>query len=56
MFKLKIISSSVRPGRKSPLIAGWVAEQARQYGSFHVEVLHLGEIKLPFKANRIIRG
>jgi NAD(P)H-dependent FMN reductase len=47
MYKLKIISSSVRPGRKGPLIAAWIAEAARQHGGFEVEVLDLGEVKLP---------
>ena len=27
MYKLKIISSTVRPGRKGPLVANWIAEQ-----------------------------
>jgi NAD(P)H-dependent FMN reductase len=47
MYKLKIISSSVRPGRKGPVIAKWIADQARQNGNFDVEVLDLGEINLP---------
>ena len=47
MYKLKIISSSVRPGRKGPKIAAWIADQARQNGNFEVEVLDLGEINLP---------
>lgn len=47
MYKLKIISSTVRPGRKGPLIAAWVAEKAKQNGSFQVEVLDLGEVNLP---------
>ena len=47
MYKLKIISSTVRPGRKGPLVANWIAEQARQHGSFEVELLDLGEINLP---------
>ncbi|HEX8357901.1 MAG TPA: NAD(P)H-dependent oxidoreductase [Segetibacter sp.] len=47
MYNLKIISSTVRPGRKGPLIANWVAEHARQQGSFDVEVIDLGETNLP---------
>ena len=47
MYKLKIISSSVRPGRKGPLIAKWVVEKAKQHGGFEVELLDLGEINLP---------
>ena len=47
MYNLKIISSTVRPGRKGPLIAAWIAEKAKQHGGFNVEVLDLGEINLP---------
>lgn len=47
MLKLKIISSSVRPGRKGPIVAAWIAEKARKQGNFTVEVLDLGEINLP---------
>jgi len=47
MYKLKIISSTVRPGRKGPMIAAWIAEKAKQDGNFEVEVLDLGEINLP---------
>lgn len=47
MYKLKIISSTVRPGRKGPVIANWIAEAAKQYGEFETEVLDLGEINLP---------
>jgi NAD(P)H-dependent FMN reductase len=47
MLKLKIISSTVRPGRKGPIVAQWVAEQAAQSGLFEAEVLDLGEINLP---------
>jgi NAD(P)H-dependent FMN reductase len=47
MYNLKIISSTVRPGRKGPLIAKWIAEKANVNGNFNVEVLDLGEINLP---------
>lgn len=47
MYNLKIISSTVRPGRKGPVIAKWIAEQAELTGNFNVEVLDLGEINLP---------
>ena len=47
MYNLKIISSTVRPGRKGPLVAGWIAGIARQHGSFEVEVIDLGVINLP---------
>jgi len=47
MFKLKIISSTIRPGRKGPIIAAWIADMAREAGNFDVELLDLGEVKLP---------
>jgi NAD(P)H-dependent FMN reductase len=47
MYNLKIISSTVRPGRKGPLVAEWIAEVARKHGEFQVEVLDLGEVGLP---------
>lgn len=47
MYKLKVISSTVRPGRKGPVIAEWIAEKARESGEFEVEILDLGEIELP---------
>ncbi|MDF2436631.1 MAG: hypothetical protein K0Q95_1007 [Bacteroidota bacterium] len=47
MYNLKIITSTVRPGRKGPMIAKWVAEKANESGNFKVEVLDLGEISLP---------
>lgn len=47
MYKLKIISSTVRPGRKGPTIAKWIADVAQAHGSFEAEVLDLGEINLP---------
>lgn len=47
MYNLKIISSTVRPGRKGPLVANWIAGEARNHGAFDVEVLDLGEIALP---------
>lgn len=47
MYQLKIITSTVRPGRKGPVIAKWIAEQAQQNGRFDVEILDLGELNLP---------
>jgi NAD(P)H-dependent FMN reductase len=47
MYKLKIISSTVRPGRKGPILANWLGEVARQHGGFEVQVLDLGEVNLP---------
>lgn len=47
MYKLKIISSTVRPGRKGPIIGRWLVEQANATGNFEAELLDLGEINLP---------
>lgn len=47
MYKLKIISSTVRPGRKGPVIAAWITRKAQEHGSFEVEMLDLGEVNLP---------
>lgn len=47
MYNLKIISSTVRPGRKGPIIAAWIKELAEATGNFNAEVLDLGEINLP---------
>jgi NAD(P)H-dependent FMN reductase len=47
MYNLKIITATVRPGRKGPIITNWIAEKARQHGGFDVEVLDLKEINLP---------
>lgn len=47
MYNLKIISSTVRPGRKGPVVAAWVEKLAKSQGNFEVEVLDLGEINLP---------
>jgi NAD(P)H-dependent FMN reductase len=46
MYKLKIISSTVRLGRKGPIVAEWITETAQNHG-FEVELLDLGEINLP---------
>jgi NAD(P)H-dependent FMN reductase len=47
MYNLKIINSTVRPGRKGPLITKWIAEIAEKNGNFNVEVLDLAAINLP---------
>ena|SRR5680860_1562556 len=47
MHSLKIICSTVRPERKGPIVTAWIAEKARNHGSFKVEVLDLQEINLP---------
>lgn len=47
MYNLKVISSTVRPGRRGPIIAKWIADEAESHGNFDVEVLDLGKIMLP---------
>jgi NAD(P)H-dependent FMN reductase len=47
MYNLKIITSTVRPGRKGPVVANWITELAKQQESFNVELLDLAEINLP---------
>jgi len=47
MYNLKIISSTVRPGRKGPLVTKWITELVKQNEHFNTEVLDLGEINLP---------
>lgn len=47
MYNLKVISSSVRPGRKGPVVAAWIADLAQKSGLFNVEVLDLGKVNLP---------
>ena len=47
MYQLKIITSTVRPGRKGPIVTQWVAEKAKLHSDFTVEILDLKEINLP---------
>lgn len=47
MNKLKIITSTTRPGRKGILVANWIKEIAVATGRFDVELLDLAEINLP---------
>ncbi len=47
MYKLKLISSTVRPGHKGPLIAKWIADKVKAFGYFDFEVTDLGELNLP---------
>ena len=37
----------MRPTRKGPIVAKWIAEQAKNHGSFDVELIDLGELNLP---------
>lgn len=47
MLKLKIITSSIRPGRKGPIVTKWIAGISKQNSNLDVEILDLGEINLP---------
>jgi NAD(P)H-dependent FMN reductase len=47
MYILKIITSTVRPGRKGPIVAAWIAEKVKEFGGFEIEILELGDINLP---------
>ncbi len=47
MYKLKVISATVRPGRKGPLVARWITGEVNKHGAFEAELLDLGEINLP---------
>lgn len=47
MYKLKVISSTVRPGRKGTAIGKWITELAQKTGNFDAEFIDLGELNLP---------
>ena len=47
MYKLKVISATVRPGRKGPLIGQWITDEVNKHGIFEAELLDLGEVNLP---------
>ena len=44
MYNLKIITSTIRPGRKGPLVAQWISEVAKENPDLQVEILDLAEI------------
>ncbi|WBB68363.1 NAD(P)H-dependent oxidoreductase [Micromonospora sp. WMMD812] len=45
--KLVIIVGSVREGRFGPVVASWVAEQAREHGGFDIDVVDLADVEIP---------
>ncbi|MFI6263036.1 NADPH-dependent FMN reductase [Micromonospora sp. NPDC051006] len=45
--KLVIIVGSVREGRFGPVVATWVAEQAREHGGFDIDVVDLADVEVP---------
>jgi NAD(P)H-dependent FMN reductase len=48
MYKIKVITSTTREGRKGIAIANWITGVAKQNSTFDVELLDLAEINLPF--------
>lgn len=48
MISLRIITSTNRPGRQSKAVARWIADLAKERQDYHVEVVDLGELNLPF--------
>ncbi|GAA3158665.1 NAD(P)H-dependent oxidoreductase [Planomonospora alba] len=48
MPALKIIVASTRPTRIGRVIGDWVAARAVEHGRFHVELVDLAEVGLPF--------
>ncbi|SKC84053.1 NADPH-dependent FMN reductase [Ohtaekwangia koreensis] len=48
MYKLRIITSTTRPGRKGESIAEWTQEIAKSHQDFDTRILDLAEINLPF--------
>jgi NAD(P)H-dependent FMN reductase len=45
--RLAVVIGSVREGRFGPVVASWVAEQARAHGAFDVEVIDLADMEVP---------
>jgi NAD(P)H-dependent FMN reductase len=45
--RLVIIIGSVREGRFGPVVAAWVADQARAHGGFEVDVVDLADAEIP---------
>ena len=45
--KLVIIVGSVREGRFGPVVASWVADQAREHGGFDIDVVDLADVEIP---------
>jgi len=44
---VQVIICSTRPGRNGPVVASWVADQARAHGQFAVELVDLADFHLP---------
>ncbi len=48
MLDLKVILVSTRPGRRGPLFANWIVEEARAHEGLNVTLIDLKEENLPF--------
>lgn len=46
-LNLAVILGSVREGRFGPVAGQWFAEQAREHGQFHVDLIDLADTSLP---------
>jgi NAD(P)H-dependent FMN reductase len=44
---LQVLICSTRPGRKGPVVANWVLDQATRHGKFAVELVDLADFNLP---------
>ncbi|MGH3786658.1 MAG: NADPH-dependent FMN reductase [Pseudonocardiaceae bacterium] len=47
MFALAMVVGSVREGRFGPVVAGWLASQAKQRDDVSVDVIDLADIPIP---------
>ncbi|RLP94634.1 MULTISPECIES: NADPH-dependent FMN reductase [unclassified Micromonospora] len=45
--KLAIIVGSVREGRFGPVVASWIADQAREHDGFDIDVVDLADFEIP---------
>ncbi|MFC8421520.1 NADPH-dependent FMN reductase [Streptomyces sp. NPDC057236] len=45
--KLVVVVGSVRQGRFGPVVASWVAGQAREHGAYDVDVVDLADFDIP---------
>lgn len=48
MNNIKIITSTTREGRKGTAVANWITDLAKKNDRYHVELLDLAHINLPF--------
>jgi len=46
-YKIKVISSTTRPGRKGTIIGNWITSIVSRNSAVQVEFLDLGEVNLP---------